>query len=166
VPRSNTAIGSGLSDDPLSTSSVGHLYAIDTVSQRVTELWPDRHRRIAWDRARFPYCPGAPSAALASPHGISLEARPDGAFDLYVVAHGGREGVEVFRLDVRNGVDLTLTRCVALRRGTFANGVAPLPDGEGLVVTNFFDPAKSDPFSQIFSDTPSGNLMRWEPGSG
>ena len=45
--------------------------------------------------------------------------------------------------------------------GTFANGVAPLPNSDGVVVTNFFDPTKSDPFSQIFSDTPSGNLMRW-----
>ncbi|MFW5470203.1 SMP-30/gluconolactonase/LRE family protein [Knoellia sp. CPCC 206435] len=166
VPDSGVAIVSGLSDDPLSTSSVGHLYAIDAASRAVTEIWPDRAWGVEWDQARFPSCPGAPNPAIASPHGINLEARADGAYDLYVVNHGGREGVEIFRLDVRNGVDLTWTGCVTMPAGTFANGVAPLPGGDGFVVTNFFNPTKSDPFSQIFSDTPSGNLMRWDLAAG
>ena len=166
VPGSGVVVVSGLSDDPLSTSSVGHLYAIDSISRDVTEIWPNRAWDIAWDRTRFPSCPGAPNPAIASPHGINLEPRADGAYDLYVVNHGGREGVEVFRLDVRNGVELSWTGCVTMPSGTFANGVAPLPGGDGFVVTNFFNPIKSDPFSQIFSDTPSGNLMRWDVGSG
>ncbi|MDC5696508.1 hypothetical protein OO014_04500 [Intrasporangium calvum] len=166
VPGLGVAVVSGLSDDPLSTSSVGHLYAVDAASQAVTEIWPERDWSVEWDQTRYPSCPGAPDPAIASPHGINLEERPDGAFDLYVVNHGGREGVEVFRLDLSEGIHLTWTGCVTMPRGTFANGVAPLPDGDGLVVTNFFDPTKSDPFSQIFSDTPSGNLMRWELESG
>ena len=66
---------------------------------------------------------------IASPHGINLEERADGAYDLYVVNHGGREGVGVFRLDLTadDGIDLTWTGCVTMPRGTFANGVAPLP---------------------------------------
>ena len=166
VPGSGVVIVSGLSDDPLSTSSVGHLYAVESATQAVTEIWPDRDWSVAWDQARYPSCPGAPDPTIASPHGINLEERADGAYDLYVVNHGGREGVEVFRLDLSDGIDLTWTGCVTMPRGTFANGVAPLPGGDGLVVTNFFDPTKSDPFSQIFSDEPSGNLMRWEPESG
>ena len=166
VPGTGVAIVSGLSDDPLSTSSVGHLYAVDSNTLSATEIWPNRNWSVAWDEARYPSCPGAPDPTIASPHGINLEERADGTYDLYVVNHGGREGVEVFRLDVRDGIDLTWSGCVTMPPGTFPNGVAPLPDSDGLVVTNFFDPTKSDPFSQIFSDTPSGNLMRWELESG
>ncbi|HEY9493798.1 MAG TPA: hypothetical protein VIR15_03005, partial [Intrasporangium sp.] len=166
VPGTGVAIVSGLSDDPLSTSSVGHLYAVDSNTLSATEIWPNRNWSVAWDEARYPSCPGAPDPTIASPHGINVEERADGAYDLYVVNHGGREGVEVFRLDVRDGIDLTWSGCVTMPLGTFPNGVAPLPDSDGLVVTNFFDPTKSDPFSQIFSDTPSGNLMRWELESG
>ena len=166
VPGTGVAVVSGLSADPLSTSSVGHLYVIDSASQDVTEVWPDRTVEVEWDEDRFPACPGPPDPALASPHGINIEQRPDGTFDLFVVNHGGREGVEIFNLDLGDGVDLTWTGCVTLPARTFANGVAPLPGGDGLVVTNFFDPTASDPFTQIFSDTPSGNLMRWEPRSG
>lgn len=166
VPGAGTVIVSGLSADPLSTSSVGHLYAVDSDDQTVTEIWPNREWSVAWDQARFPSCPGAPDPSIASPHGINVEQRSDGAYDLYVVNHGGREGVEVFRLDLSSGIDLTWSGCITMPRGTFANGVAPLPKGDGIVVTNFFDPTKSDPFSQIFSDTPSGNLMRWDLESG
>ena len=166
VPGAGIAVVSGLSDDPLANSSVGHLYAIDASTSAVTEIWPDAQWSVEWDESRFPQCPGAPNPAVASPHGINIEARTDGTFDLYVVNHGGREGVEIFNLDVRDSLDLTWTGCVTLPRGTFANGVAPLPGSDALLVTNFFDPTKSDPFSQIFSDTPSGNLMRWDPTSG
>lgn len=166
VPGSGTAIVSGLSADPLSTTSVGHLYAVDAGTRAVTEIWPERNWSVDWDRSRFPDCPGAPDPTVASPHGINIEQKAEDVYDLYVVNHGGREGVEIFELDLRDGIDLTWNGCVTLPGGTFANGVAPLPDGDGMVVTNFFDPTKSDPFSQIFSDTPSGNLMQWSVGSG
>ncbi|WEV77410.1 hypothetical protein O9K63_12515 [Janibacter cremeus] len=166
VPDSETAIVSGLSADPLSTDSVGHLYAVDAGTHAVTEIWPGRTWSVDWDRSRFPDCGGAPDPTIASPHGINIEQKGDDVHELYVVNHGGREGVEVFELDLRDGIDLTWTGCVTLPGGTFANGVAPLPGGDELVVTNFFDPTESDPFSQIFSDTPSGNLMRWSAESG
>ena len=163
VPGSGVVIVSGLSDDPLSTSSVGHLYAVDSATQASDRdlARPRLVRRVG--PGSLPLVSRRADPPIASPHGINLEERADGAYDLYVVNHGGREGVEVFRLDLRDGIDLTWTGCVTMPRGTFANGVAPLPGGDGLVVTNFFDPTKSDPFSQIFSDEPSGNLMRWEP---
>ena len=43
-----------------------------------------------------PACPGAPSAAF-SPHGIHLSTRDDGALQLLVVQHGGRESHRVLR---------------------------------------------------------------------
>lgn len=166
LPGSGTALVSGLSADPLSTDSVGHLYTVDSDTREATEIWPERDWSVDWDRSRFPSCPGAPDATIASPHGINVEQTGTGTYEIYVVNHGGREGVEVFELDLTDGTDLTWTGCVTLPVGTFANGVAPLPGGDGLVVTNFFDPTKSDPFSQIFSDTPSGDLMRWDRATG
>lgn len=167
VPGGAMAIISGMADDPLSDSSAGHLYAVDAATRAVTEIWPERDWAVDWDEDLYPGCPAPPDPSVASPHGINIEQRPDGSHDLYVVNHGGREGVEIFRLDLAEGIELTWKGCVTMPTGTFANGVAPLPGGDGLLVTNFFDPTKSDPFTQIFlGDGPSGNLMRWEPAAG
>lgn len=166
VPRTDVVIASGLAPDPLADGAVGHLYAIDSDTREVTEIWPDRHSTVAWDRELYGGCPRAPDQSVASPHGVNVEPLPDGTTNVYVVNHGGREAIEVFNLDLRAGLSLTWTGCVPMPRGTFANAVAPMPHDDGLVATNFFDPTVSDPFTQVFSDEPSGDLMQWVPGDG
>ncbi|MBA4084016.1 MAG: hypothetical protein C0493_03575 [Kytococcus sp.] len=165
LPGTDTVLASGLAADPLSDASVGHLYAIDSRTREATEIWPDSTWGVDHDRALYGDCPGPPDPSLASPHGIAAERGEGGTFDVYVVNHGGREAIEVFTLDPRAD-SLTWRGCVEMPAGTFANGVAPLPQGDGLVATDFFDPTLSDPFSQIFSDTATGSLQRWEPGTG
>lgn len=166
VPGTGTVIASGLAEDPLADGAVGHLYAIDSGNRAVTEIWPDRPSEVAWDRELYEGCPGPPEQSVASPHGVNVEQLPDGTTDLYVVNHGGREAIEVFNLDSRGGLSLSWVGCVPMPRGTFANAVAPIPHDDGFVATNFFDPTVSDPFSQVFSGKPSGDLMRWSPGDG
>ena len=71
----------------------------------------------------------------------------------------------MFHLDEAKTPNLTWEGCVPLPEGTFGNGVAPL--GDGFVVTDFFDPTRSQPFDQIFSDEPpTGSLLRWKPAQG
>lgn len=166
VPGSDTVVASGLAADPLADDAVGHLYTIDAGTREVTELWPDGPLQLAWNRGVYDACPGPPDGSVASPHGVDVEPRPDGTTDLYVVNHGGREAIEVFNLDLRGGPSLSWVGCVPMPHGTFANAVAALPHGDGLVATNFFDPTVSDPFSQVFSDEPSGDLMAWDPAEG
>lgn len=166
VPGTTTVLASGLAEDPTSDDSVGHLYAIDADTGSVTELWPDGADAPVWDRSRYATCPGPPNRTVASPHGINLEQQADGTTELYVVNHGGREAIEVFELNRKQHTGLTWIGCVPLPPGGFGNGVAPLPDSDGLLVTDFFDPSQSDPLSQAFGDVPTGSLLRWSPASG
>lgn len=166
IPGTDTVVASGLAPDPLAEDAVGHLYTIDVTTRAVTEIWPDRPVETAWDRELYASCPGSPDRSVASPHGVDAEPRPDGTTDLYVVNHGGREAIEVFNLDLRDDVTMRWVGCVPMPHGTFANAVAALPHADGLVATNFFDPTRSDPFSQVFSDEPSGDLMAWDPRAG
>lgn len=167
IPGDGRVVASGMSADPMSgAEKSGHLYAVDPDDGSTTEIWPDRSHGRDWDRETFGSCPGPPDPSQASPHGINIEARADGASRLYVVNHGGREAVEVF--DIRPGSDLGLTwvGCVVMPPGTFPNGVAPVPGGEGLVATNFFDPSDPDAFTKIFQGEPTGDVRRWSPEEG
>src|ERR1700761_685935 len=49
-----------------------------------------------------PSCPGPIGDALVS-HGSSLAKRSNGAWELYVVNHGGRQSIEMFELKPASG---------------------------------------------------------------
>jgi hypothetical protein len=82
-----------------------------------------------------PDCAGPPSRAF-SPHGIHLSKRADGALQLLVVQHGGRESVEMFEV-VPDGESWQLAwrGCAVAPEGGL-NDVAALPEG-GFLVTRF-----------------------------
>ncbi|MEZ4218663.1 MAG: hypothetical protein R3E88_19475 [Myxococcota bacterium] len=78
-------------------------------------------------------CDGPPDPAQFAPHGIDLA--PDGA-TLYVVGHGAREAVEIFRASATpRGPRLEWIGCVAMPEGAMMNDVAAMPDGDGFVVS-------------------------------
>ena len=70
------------------------------------------------------------------PHGINLRPGSDSVHTLYVVRHGARESVEIFKVDV-GGVTPTLTwvGCAVAPDTLGLNAVVPLPDG-GLAATS------------------------------
>jgi len=86
-------------------------------------------------------CPGPPGAAF-SPHGLDLAIRPDGALELLVVNHGGRESIEFFEVSDSRAPSLSWRGCALAPEGALLNDVAALPDG-GLVTTKFL--SKSHP---------------------
>jgi hypothetical protein len=168
VPGTGQVVVSGLAADPLAEGSVGHLYAMDTRTRKVTEIWPDRNPRSAWDEKTYAGCPGPPDLTKASPHGINVETDARGRSTLYVVNHGGREAIEVFRVRDRSAGPLRLTwiGCAVMPEATFPNGVAPLPGRDGFVVSNFLDPTSPSPFAGMFTGEKTGDVREWTPGRG
>lgn len=78
---------------------------------------------------------GPPSTEF-SPHGIHLSHRTDGALQLLVVQHGGRESVEMFEVTPKGGSwELAWRGCAVAPDGGL-NDVVALPEG-GFLVTRF-----------------------------
>jgi hypothetical protein len=81
-------------------------------------------------RAPFDQCSGPPPADKFSAHGLSIVANGNGAYDLYVVNHGGREAIEVFEVKPREGEPkFTWTGCVPTPDTATSNSVSVRPDG-------------------------------------
>jgi hypothetical protein len=85
---------------------------------------------------------GGPPPKEFSPHGIHLSKRSDGALQLLVVNHGGRESVEMFEV-IPDGsrVQLAWRGCATSQDDMF-NDVVALPEG-GFLVTRFGPKATS-----------------------
>lgn len=112
-------------------------------------------------------CPGPPPPAF-SPHGIHLSRRSDGALQLLVVQHGGRESVEFFEV-LGAGTDFSLRwRGCALAPGsTWLNSVAAVPGG-GFVATSMMDrlPEGTDLSAAFAEGVASGYVVTWDPQQG
>lgn len=112
-------------------------------------------------------CPGPPAPAF-SPHGIHLSQRSDGALQLLVVQHGGRESVEFFEVEGA-GTDFSLRwRGCALAPGrTWLNSVAALPGG-GFVATSMMErlPEGEDLSAAFAEGVAAGYVVSWDPETG
>jgi len=82
-----------------------------------------------------PACPGPPPEGF-SPHGIDLDVRADGALQLLVVNHGGREAVELFEV-VPSGTETRLIwrGCAVAPEDAYLNDVVHTPEG-GFLATH------------------------------
>ena len=129
----------------------GHLYLVDTRDHTAAVLFPTGASRQQHDTAAYGSCPG-PVSRQFRPHGLSIHPGEGGTHTLYVVGHGAREAVEVFRLDTL-GASPTATwvGCVVAPDSVSLNSVTALPDG-GFAATNF--------------SRPSGEVWEWQPTAG
>src|SRR5262245_22884387 len=112
-------------------------------------------------------CGGPPDPARFSPHGIDVAVRDDGSARLLVVNHGGREAIELFRLEVGGaGPSATWEGCVPLPDDAQGNDVAALP-GDGLVTTNMI-PRGAGFLSllEIALGLPTGEVLAWNASEG
>lgn len=144
------------------SGGTGSLVLFDLATDQVRPLYPRAggDGQPDWGDAS---CPGAPGATI-SPHGIHLSQRADGAWQLLVVNHGGRESVEFFELSAA-GADSRLTwrGCAVAPETAFLNDVVALPDG-GLLVTHMFDKGDPEALAQALAGGNSGHVWRWRPG--
>jgi hypothetical protein len=107
-------------------------------------------------------CPGPVGDQLAA-HGTSLVKRSNGAWQYYVVNHGGRESIEMFELKMGTaGPSLFWHGCVIAEKAY--NDVAALADG-GYVATHPTG-IPTPPGANIFDGQPTGWVSRWTPGKG
>ena len=112
-----------------------------------------------------PSCPGPPSAF--SPHGVDLEQREDGSWQLLVVNHGGRESVEFFQVTTADGRPRLHWRgCTPVPRPEFLNDV--VGDGAGGFWATHMYPRDAALASMLKAmlGTDVGHVVRWQPGSG
>ncbi len=112
-----------------------------------------------------PECPGPPSAQF-SPHGIDLARRPDGALQLLVVNHGGRESIEFFEVETGDQPALIWRGCAIPPPDSYLNDVVTLPD-YGLLATHMM-PRHSELVGMLRGgfgfDT--GQVLEWRPAGG
>ena len=109
-------------------------------------------------------CPAPPDLTKLSTHGLDVREGRGGLATVYAVNHGGRESVEVFRLDARKGAAEWIG-CVVAPPGAIPNSVAGLKDGS-IVFTKFLDASDKNGIQTVMSGQVNGVVYHWEPGKG
>jgi hypothetical protein len=138
------------------------LYLIDAANKTWSSVYASGAVREQQDSQRFPTCPGAPVVEAYVTHGLNLQPGQDGHSTLYVVGHGGREGIEVYDVEATDGVPvLTWVGCVLTEGGLQINSVASMRDGT-LLATVPLRPGVDIP--QALDGRNTGAVFRWTPG--
>lgn len=151
-------LGSGMSN----ATTPAHMYLIDPNTLQFTDLIHSASFTQAHDTALFPDCPGPLNLASFSVHGLSLNEKAPGLFDVYTTSHGEREAIEIYELNTAGAAPaLAWKGCVVLPANTFANSVARLADG-GFVTTKMMDPTQG--FASLQGGGITGNVFEWHPG--
>ncbi|MEM9175131.1 MAG: hypothetical protein AAGC67_07840 [Myxococcota bacterium] len=141
--------------------AAGNLLAFRPADGSRRILWPTSGTMTEARRADGDGC-APPATDLFAPHGIDLSRDRR---SLLVVNHGGREAVERFRIDERDGVPvLVWTDCVAFDDAILLNDVASLPGG-GFVVTEMMGKGVSAQLALV-TGRDTGQVWHWTPEAG
>ncbi len=106
----------------------------------------------------------APDLKALVTHGLEVTGGRNGISTVYAVNHGGRESVEIFRLNAAQG-SAEWVGCAVLPAGANGNSVAALPKG-AFAVTKFLDTGDKDSFQHILAGQINGVVYLWTPGKG
>ena len=162
VPGTPWIVASGLAEGE---HTGGHIYLVNAHERTVQALLPG-HVVYQQDTETFGACPGAPDETKFSAHGLSLRVGSSAEPTLYVVHHGERESVEVFKLGAGPAAPtLTWVGCVVYPAGVLGNGVAALP-GDAFAASNLMstdDPKAAD---KLMAGQPVGDMLVWRPKTG
>jgi hypothetical protein len=144
----------------------GGLSLIDTNNPATIEaLYPASRASDNQDKIRFKDCPG-PLAGGFAPHGINVERRQDGSYNVISVNHRGRESIEFFHiLGDADHPRAEWIGCLVLPPGASGNSVAPLPGG-GMIVTDFIHRPNPRFLDDMENGTETGGVLRWTPQEG
>jgi hypothetical protein len=146
----------------LRTDKPGHLFAIDTRTRKAAILPIAVRPEAGFGKD----CPGPPDPALLSIDGIALRPGKGSHHKLYAANHGGREAIELFRIDARGKAPrIAWTGCQLMPKGTLANAIVPLPDG-GIIVSSFHDPDDPAAWERMARGEPTGSLWEWHARTG
>jgi len=104
----------------------GSLARIGAASGRVSKAYPLK----AGGASEIPGCAGEVPTAKFEPHGLALSPRGD---LLYVVNHGERESLEIFRVAADGTGGLNWIGCAPAPEGYIQNSVSAAADGTAFV---------------------------------
>jgi hypothetical protein len=135
------------------------LYLIDTKAK----TYEDVALSIATKTDPLYNCP-APDLKGLQTHGLDVVPGHGGITTVYAVNHGGRESVEVFRLNAARA-SAEWVGCVVMPAGANPNSVAALAQG-AFVVTKFLDNNDKEAFQHILAGQVNGVVYLWTPGKG
>ena len=156
VPGTNWIIASGMAPGAA-------ILLIDSQQKTWTELYPADTSRAQQNMEIFGACSGPPDADNFITHGLHLRPGENGHSTLYVVAHGGRETIEVFDVNASGARPaLMWTGCVVMPEGMAANSVTSLRDGS-LLATVPLHPGKT--LKDSMAGQLTGAVYEWSPGS-
>jgi len=158
VGDTGMVLTSGMSDEETS----GHIYLVNPLDDSWEELTSGPNYSTDHDDGMFPGCSEPVDLSDFSSHGLALKETGPARFDLYTTSHGAREAIEVFDLDLSEGIAaLSWKGCVNLDPEFMHNSVAILEDG-GFVTTQFMRWAGG--IESVFGE-PNGGIVVWHPGS-
>ncbi len=135
------------------------LYLVDTAEKTAR---PMRLSVAAKLDAQFGPSPGPPDFDKIYTHGIEIGPKDAGTNLVYAVNHGGRESIEVFRVNSRDNT-AAWVGCVLLPEECFGNAVCRMRDGS-LLITQFFNKRVGLPSNQ--NPSVSGLVFHWTPEKG
>jgi len=142
----------------------GAIAVIRTRDRMSFAAYPAASAREQLDREAYGACPGPPDPSAFRTHGLYLQAGSGTTHRLYVVAHGGRESVEIFELDAGADVPrVTWIGCAVAPEPIGLNSVRALGDG-GFIATNFLP--RGETFQALQAGARNGELWEWHTGSG
>jgi hypothetical protein len=98
-----------------------------------------------------------------STHGLDVAEGPR-SVTVYAINHGGRESVEIFRLNARRA-SAAWIGCVLMPPGANGNAITVLKNGS-FAVTKFLDTADKQAFRHVMSGQITGAVYFWAPGKG
>jgi hypothetical protein len=116
------------------------------------------------DATMFPECTSPPDAALFNAQGMNLRDVGDEMHLLYVSNHGGREAIEVFRIEERGEREpgLKWIGCVLMPADMAANSVASSSDGS-ILATVLLRPGTQ--MADYVRGGVTGLVFEWRPGT-
>jgi len=115
----------------LDGSAPGSLVSFEPDTGEIAEVYPngtvDEGTGPNWGS---PDCEPLVDPSVFTPHGIDIEKRDDGRYELFVVNHGGRESIELFEvIEGSTGVTLEYRGCVLAAPNGFHNDIVGFADG-------------------------------------
>jgi len=126
LPGTDWIVGSGIGDSFFQRGALHLINERRMTAETVRLDFSPRLRPIA----RYNRCPAPPGANEFSAHGMGLRPRSNGTYDLFVMNHGGRESVEVFRIVLSKGKpNFRWIGCIATPPNAMGNSVAVTRDG-------------------------------------
>jgi hypothetical protein len=105
----------------------------------------------------------APDLKSLSTHGLDVQVTK-GRIKVFAINHGGRESVEIFRLQPATNTAEWIG-CALPPASVNGNAIAAMANGE-FVMTKFMDTRDKEGFQHILSGQVTGAVYRWAPGKG